>query len=168
VKCFCEESITFTTIWWFILAAGSAVRRELHPRRRSAGRDAARPDHGPGGEADDTGENSATLTAESGQSLAHPGGAGTYFWLGFVVGTAQHDAGDVRAPIGELDRLPNFGPRDGGGREALRLLDGERRDDARDVHAVGMSQDPPGSSRSARARHPRPEVTSAYGRPRAR
>lgn len=90
VKTFCGESITFSTIWWHLLTAGSGGT----PAAFILG--VAAQDGTLLGRTSDqsaklttAGENSATLTAESGQSLAHPGGAGAFFWLGFVNGTAN-------------------------------------------------------------------------------
>jgi hypothetical protein len=88
VKVFCEESITFTTIWWFTFAAGSAgtpanfILGAAAQNGTLLGRTTDQ-----SSKLTTAGENSATLTAEAGQSLAHPGGVGSYFWLGLVIGT---------------------------------------------------------------------------------
>jgi hypothetical protein len=143
VKCFCAESITFTTIWWHILAAGS-TGTPLNLIFGAAAQDGTllgRTSDQAAAGMSTTGEKSAALTAESGQVLAHAGGAGTYFWLGVRRWDGAYDAGDVHAPIGELDP-PELRARDGGRREAVRLLDGERRNDARDVHAVDHAAGP--------------------------
>jgi hypothetical protein len=91
VKCFCEEAITFSTIWWYPTSVGTggtpanfilgAAAQDGTLLGRTADQSAAG--------MSTVATFSTTLTAESGQTLAHPGGLNTFFWLGFVVGTAH-------------------------------------------------------------------------------
>jgi hypothetical protein len=89
VKAFCEQAISFTTIFWHISAAGATgtpLNFILGVAAQNGTLIGRTSDQATAGMST-TGEHSAALTAESGQTLTHPGGAGAYLWLGYVVGT---------------------------------------------------------------------------------